>query len=217
MKKVYFIRHGQSEGNIGPIIQTTETPLSEEGIQQAQFVASRVAKLPIDLVVSSTMERAKQTAGEILKKKEVPIEYSDLFVERRRSSSEVGKPKDDPEVLVIQNESIEKFGTDFRHSDEEIFTDLKERANKALNYLRDKEEENIAVVSHGLFLRVIMAAVVHGEELTGRECWHFIRSFRHENTGITVLGYDEEKERWWLWSWNDHAHLSELRDMVELE
>jgi broad specificity phosphatase PhoE len=81
-----------------------------------------------------------------------------------------------------------------------------------LDYLSNREEKNLAVVTHGFILRIVMAVVVHGEKLTGEECEAFIQTFHHENTGITVLGYDEDKSKWWLWAWNDHAHLSELKD-----
>lgn len=30
-KKVYFIRHSQSEGNIEPVFQTLDSPLNEKG------------------------------------------------------------------------------------------------------------------------------------------------------------------------------------------
>lgn len=54
-----------------------------------------------------------------------------------------------------------------------------------------------------------MAVVVHGENLTGKECDDFIHSFEHENTGITVLVYEEKNKNWRVWIWNDHAHLGE--------
>lgn len=210
MKKVYFVRHGESEGNVGPIRQTLATPLTQKGKSQAQAVAIRCTSFPIDTIISSSMNRAKETAHIILDKVNKPIEYSDLFVERRRSSEVLGKPKNDPIALKIENEIETNFRkSGWRYSDEENFDDLKNRALDALQHLAEKPEENILVITHGLFLRIVMACVVFGNDLTGDECDQFIRAFHMENTGITVIDYDEKEEGWtWrLWIWNDHAHL----------
>lgn len=52
-KKIYLIRHGESEGNIGPIRQSPESPLSKEGEKQAQIIAERISNLKFDLLISS--------------------------------------------------------------------------------------------------------------------------------------------------------------------
>jgi broad specificity phosphatase PhoE len=210
MKKIYFVRHGESEGNAGPIRQTASTSLTEKGRSQAAYVAERCAKLPIEVVISSTMTRAKETAEIILTKVSKPIEYSDLFVERRRPSEVLGKPKDNPEAEQAETEIKKHFHEPgWRFSDEENFEDLKERASKALEYLSQRPEENILVVTHGYFMRIVMAYMLFGKTLTGEECVKCIRKFHMENTGITVLEHDKanEKTPWWLWIWNDHAHL----------
>ena len=167
-------------------------------------------ELPIEVVVSSTMNRAKETSEIIIKRISKPVEYSDLFAERRRSSEVLGKPKNALIALKVEQEINHNFyKSGFRFSDEENFDDLKSRALTALNYLAKRSEENILVVTHGFFMRVILACVVFGAKLSGEECQQFIRAFHMENTGITVLGYDEKEtdSQWWLWTWNDHAHL----------
>ena len=210
VKKIYFIRHGESEGNKGPIRQNAETPLNEKGRMQAQVVATRCKNLPIEAIVSSTMTRARETAEYILEKLPKPIQYSDLFVERRRSSEVLGKPKNDPESLRVEKIIEEHFHQPgFRHSDEETFEDLKERARKALVCLTEQKEDNILVVTHGFFLRVVVAYMLFGDGLTGETCVEIIRKLEMENTGITVFEYRENHSRspWMLWIWNDHAHL----------
>ncbi|MBX4209159.1 histidine phosphatase family protein [Candidatus Parcubacteria bacterium] len=209
MKKIYFIRHGESEGNAGPIRQTAVTSLTEKGRSQAVFVAERCAKLSIDAIISSTMTRAKETAEMIIKRTSKPVEYSDLFIERRRPSEVIGKHKDDPIALKAEKEIRSRFHEQgWRFSDEENFDDLKERALAALRHLAERPEENILVVTHGIFMRVTIACAVFGDKLTGEECDQFIRAFPMENTGITLLSYDEkEKSPWRVWVWNDHAHL----------
>lgn len=210
MKTVYFIRHGESEGNTGPIRQDGSSPLSVRGREQAMFMAERCSKLPIDILVASTMARAQQTAEIIGEKIGKDVVSSDLFTERRRPSAQTGKPKDDLEALKIDKDIWNNFGTaGYRHSDEENFEDLRNRARKGLEFLANRPEENIAVVTHGFFMRIIMAHVVFRERLTGKECEQFMRTFHMENTGLTIIKYagPDKEPPWWVWTWNDHAHL----------
>lgn len=210
MKTVYFIRHGESEGNTGPIRQSGFSELSARGRGQATFMAERCSKLSINVLIASTMTRAQQTAtiiGESIGKKVIS---SDLFVERRRPSAQTGKPKDDPDAARIDKEIWNNFGTaGYRHSNEENFEDLRDRARQAMEFLANRPEENIAVVTHGFFMRIVMAYVVFRERLTGKECELFMRTFHMENTGLTILKYagQDKEPPWWVWTWNDHAHL----------
>ena len=210
MKKIYFVRHGESEGNIGSTRPIFSTPLTEKGKSQANFLAGRCKNLSLEIIICSTMNRARETAQSIVEKISKPIEYSDLFIERRQPSEIIGKPKNDLIALEIERVIHEKFHTPgFRVSDEENFDDIKNRAKQALGYLAQRPQKNILVITHGFFLRIVAAYVTLGDKLTGEEGMQFIRKFRIDNTGITVFGYDETKDNpsWWLWVWNDHAHL----------
>lgn len=209
MKKIYFVRHGESEGNSGPIRQGPDSPLTAKGKKQATFIANRSKNLPVEVVISSTMLRAKETADIIVSAISKPLEMSELFIERRRAKEEVGKPKDDVAAIEAGKQIRANFHIPgFRFSDEENFEDLKSRVKEALEFLKERQEENILVVTHGFFMRVVMAYVTLGDELTGAQCEQFVRVFHMENTGLTILGCDTTKENpWWLWTWNDHAHL----------
>ncbi|MDO8510498.1 MAG: histidine phosphatase family protein [bacterium] len=209
MKTIYFVRHGESEGNAGLVFQGPSSSLTEKGKEQAAFLAKRFTKLSVDVIIASTMKRAEETAVIINDVINKPIEFSGLFVERRRPSWHVGRAKDDPEVLEADKRIQENFGVEeFRLSDEENFEDLKERAEKSLKYLAHRKEDKILVVTHGLFLRIVMASIIFEKNLTGREAGEFIRAFHMKNTGITVVINDPEATKtWWIRTWNDHAHL----------
>ncbi len=209
MKRIYFVRHGQSEGNANELRGHVSHQLTKRGREQAAFIAERCANLPIDCIISSTVLRAKETAGFIAEKLNMVPEYSDLFVEARSSSNVTGKPRTDEGAIAAQAAIDANFHVPgFRYEDAENFEDLNERARQALDLLAHREEDSVLVVTHGFFMRIIMARVVHGDDLTAELCRDFIRSFHLENTGLTVLGYDETKLKpWWVWIWNDHAHL----------
>ena len=208
-KNIYFVRHGESEGNVSDIRLPETSPLTEQGRKQAEFVAERASKLPIDVMFSSTMVRAQETAKIISEKIGKGFESRDFFGERLVPSGHVGKHKDDL-VVVGEIKKIRKnFGVPgFKHSDEESFEDLKNRAAKTINFLAGRTEENILVVTHGMILRVIISYIIFGGELTARECGKILGVFRTNNTGITLLKYDETRATpWKIWIWNDHAHL----------
>lgn len=213
MKNIYFIRHGESEGNTGPVRQDGFIHLSDRGREQAAFMAERCSNLPIEILVASTMTRAQQTASIIGEKIEKEVVSSALFTERRRPSAQTGKSKDHPDALVIDKEIWSNFGIPgYRHSDEENFEDLRDRARQALEFLASRPEKHIAVVTHGFFMRILIAYVVFRERLTGKECELFMRTFHMENTGLTIIehtGPDKEPP-WRVWTWNDHAHLGEV-------
>lgn len=63
MKHIYILRHGQSVANAQRFIAGQhESPLSELGIAQAEQAAKTAAEQKVDLLVSSPMQRARQTA-----------------------------------------------------------------------------------------------------------------------------------------------------------
>lgn len=211
LKTVYFVRHGQSEHNVAPVFQSPDSPLSQKGRDQANNIAERVSKLDFQALISSPMERAKQTAQIISKVTGKTIEYNELFVERTKPSYINGKPYTDEKADRLWREWEESlYASGLRSEDGENYEDLMVRSAKAIDFLSNRPEQNIVVVTHGFFLRVMLAKVLMGDLLSGEALRRFQTAARMENTGITVLRYEngfEEEPAWRLWIYNDHAHL----------
>lgn len=212
-KIVYFVRHGQSEDNVAPVFQSPKSPLNEIGKKQAESIAQRVSKLSFDALIASPFERAKQTAEAIAKTTGKQAEYSELFVERVKPTYVDGKPYTDERANTLWREWEKSlFTPGMRIEDGENFDDLMARADKALAFLQNRAEQSLVVVTHGYFLRTIVARVLLGELLSGETFRNIQRTAAIENTGITVLQYRdsfEEKPMWRLWIFNDHAHLAD--------
>lgn len=209
-KTVYFVRHGITEGNENNLYQTLEIPLSESGRGQAQSLAERFSRIPFDVLIASPMERAQETARAISEKTNHAIVSEDLFHEILRPSVVRGQSATLPEVAEIIKMTDSYWGIEEKkHSDEENFFDLKLRASKALDYLLNRDEETIAVVTHGTFLKMLIAVMMEGEELNPEFFESIDRFFFPENTGITWVEYNRpfRPNRWQLITWNDHAHL----------
>lgn len=209
-KMVYFIRHGESEGNISPKYQGPDSPLSPRGREQAARIAERMAKLPFDALIASPFARTRETAAFISAATQKPVEYSELFVERVKPSSIIGRSDENPETAGVAASWEQSLYTPgMTVEDGENFDALLARAGRALDFLRDRPEQNLMVVTHGYFLRTLIARVLLGER-PSPESYRLLQSrMETQNAGLTVF---QHKGRWdgpaWtLWVFNDHAHL----------
>ena len=206
-KHVYLVRHGETTYNQQGLVQDGSPLLTEKGEQQANRVAERVQHLDFKHLVVSDFERTKQTAEPIAKLTGVEPTYSELFREVRRPSAYVHTSKHSAEYVAYLNELLEQSANpDWRHSDEENYSDLVARARTALKFLTDLEGDAL-VVSHGRFLRAIGALVMTGEALDLHLWQHMYDSLLISNSGIVTIKHDGE--RWQLLTWNDHAHFAE--------
>ncbi|HEV8666535.1 MAG TPA: histidine phosphatase family protein [Candidatus Paceibacterota bacterium] len=209
MKYVYFVRHGESGANEKQIHGMGHHPLTKKGFEQAGFIAERLSKLPIQKVISSDMLRAKQTAEAVIQKIGVPFEVHEGLGEIRGPSEFNERGINDPEVVDAFKKLNDEMAPGVRQSDEENFDDLIERARKALDLFIQQPEDHLAVVTHGFFLRTMLAYAVFGPAITVNELQGFMHGFKSQNTGLTVLEYRAESPKWkWrIFVWNDHAHL----------
>lgn len=211
--KIYFVRHGQSVANINELEQGPEEPLSDLGREQAAFVAKRFSDIPVTRVIASTYARASETGEIIASALSLPLERSDLFVERRPPSELIGKPGDGPEYQAARRIWEEKRAADpdYRYSDEETFAEQKARAKTALEHLIEENADHAVVVTHGGFLKMLVSFMVFGEDVTYREFVSMFNTLKTKNTGITLAEYKDDANPfhggWNILAWNDHAHL----------
>lgn len=206
--KVYLIRHGESEFNAKGLHQHGGVPLSANGLLQTESLAKRFSNIPVDLIIASPYERTKQTAEAITKVVNKPIRFEPLLREVKRPTEVEGKSFDDPATVAIRRKMEENYtNLEWRHSDEENFSDFKKRGLEALRLIENIKGENIVVVSHAEMIRMLVALMMFGDDLTPDELSHVSKFFRSSNTGITICEYINED--WDMFTWNDHAHLAE--------
>lgn len=211
MKYFYFVRHGESESNVGDFHSGSSTPLTQKGREQAQAIAERCASLPLEALIVSTYIRTKQTAEYIIAKTGLKPEESNLFTENRFISAFEGKLREDPESQAALKLVMENWGKPgFHVADEENFDDIRVRAAAALEFLANRKEQHVGIVSHGGFLRNVVGQALFAEQFDARVSNIFYHSLHvMENTALTVMTYDEENAAypWRLVVWNDQAHL----------
>ncbi len=153
-KTIYLIRHGKSEDSEHKRFQSPHTPLSATGILEANVLANRLKSIQFDLFISSTMTRAKNTSEIVSDKINKEFEPSNLFTECIKPKFVDGKSYLDEEADILWRQ----WGNALYFSDEKIeegesFKELSERADKALSFLENKNEETILIISHGFFYK----------------------------------------------------------------
>lgn len=148
--KLYLIRHGQSAGNAeGRFGGHGPTPLSKLGEHQAQVTAKLLAKEGVNVIYSSDLPRAIQTAEPLSKLTGVPIKSTAAFRERHVGvlegltfdESKATFPKD---YYALVNRSVHHVITDgesYRHL-------LRRSTAELWEILRTHIGSKIAIYSH---------------------------------------------------------------------
>jgi len=215
IKLVYFVRHGETEQNAKGIRQGSEGSLSEKGRLQALETAKKFPKKKgrPDVLIASPYQRTRETADIIAGELQMPVEYSDLLVERRNPSQIVGHAGVEKSVQQVVDLIDKSYHDDnLRYSDEENFVDLKERAKKLLEYITTREEQKLIMVTHGIFLKMVVAYMLYGDKLTAAK-YNTLSYFNPmDNASMTICQYTTywfKKPEWKLLIWNN---LSELED-----
>lgn len=207
-KKVYLVRHGESEHGAQKLHQLDDVALSERGMRQSRDVANRFTHLAIHKIYSSPHRRTLQTAEHIVAVTGAPIKTTALLQERRQPSEIVGKLRTDPEVVRIKKLMAERRNDpSWRYSDEESIFELRDRVKKFQDSLEHEEQENIVIVSHALFIKMFTLLGVFGDLVTPDLFASYYLHVRTSQTGITM--FDRTEHGWRLLTWNDYAHLGD--------
>ena len=213
-KTVYFVRHAQSLHNTEPVFQAFDIPLSKQGLHQAEIIATRIAAIRPEIIIASTAPRAKQTAQAIKHKTKRDIIFSDLFSERKHPSAIDGQPYTNQAAETLWRQwqkTLYTHRSDRRIGDSENYQDILNRADRALKFLENRPESSLVVVTHGSFLRTILARSMLGNNLSGKTLRLFQERIRIANAGITVLQYQdafEEDFAWRILTLNDQSHFA---------
>jgi probable phosphoglycerate mutase len=204
--RIFFVRHGSTVLDAANIHRPQDVELSEEGILQAKKVTERFLHMPLDLMISSDYKRAVQTATIMNERLHLSVKFTPLLRERKIPSELVNTSRSTPHSQRIQQllkENIEN--KDWHYSDEENMADLFIRAEKCIEYISQKKAENILVVTHEHFLKIILVYLMLGKDIQYSFHKKIAAFLERNNTGITIV--EKIDDDWKLRTWNDYAHL----------
>lgn len=183
MKRLYLLRHGQTEFNVKKLVQgRCDSPLTDLGRQQAGMAAAwlKAHNVVPDKVASSPLGRAMDTAQRVaceLLGPDAAVEPCEGIIERCYGTFEEGPHDALPTDVWDPGEDLVPFGGEGSRA-------LQERMVGALSNLMGAEGiETLLAVSHGSASRqFIRAAAPEGFELPTKL----------PNCAIMIFDFDEE-------------------------
>ena len=190
--RIIFIRHGQTLANT---LHQQDTgfpgcPLNETGLAQAEALVTALKDEPIELVMSSDIPRARQTAEPLVRSKRIPlITHPGL---REIYAGDWDMDTDwKPFVSVVSQWSTDLTAT-LPHGDsgESFF----KRYDAAVADLMDQDVDCAAVVSHGGAMKVWLSAAGHLDTSDPAQ-WII-----HNTDRVIIEG---EPGDWTIRSWGD--------------
>ena len=154
--KIYVVRHGQTKWNLeGRIQGKTNIELNEKGREQAKTIRDLIAKYDIDLIISSPLKRAKETAEIINSKLKCPIIFDKALEERGFGIFE-GKIRKEIQDEVLNSHVLDNYYLNTKYGEVEPIKETCERVWGLLNKLKENyQDKNILLVTHGGTIRVI--------------------------------------------------------------
>lgn len=147
---LYAVRHGQTEKNKYGLVQgQTEADLNEVGISEAEKLQPLVDSLNIDVVISSPLRRAKDTAR-IITSNKFPINIDDRLIERNWGMCE-GAHIDDVDTVKCWN-----FYLNTDANKIEPVRDLLKRVSEFIEDIKVRfKDKNVLIVTHSAVLRTL--------------------------------------------------------------
>jgi 2,3-bisphosphoglycerate-dependent phosphoglycerate mutase len=200
---IFLLRHGRSLGNENGFLQgQQDIPLTDDGRSQAQLLAERwfADDIHFDLILTSPLSRASETAGIIAAKLGCPVEKDALLMERNvgsLSGAPVGKDEQliDQRLMASPYRSLDGDG----EGDWELFL----RAGQVLLNLMKRELGNYLIVSHGGLLNQLTHAILG---LPPQARYKGV-GFKLDNTGFSHFVYFLEEHHWNVITINNVDHL----------
>jgi broad specificity phosphatase PhoE len=133
MKKIYLVRHGETNANAMAYVPGKAEPLNERGIEQASVLAERVSHITVEALVTSDFMRARQTMEPIEAVFKQAAKVTPLFGEVFEPTSLHSLPEDSElvhEHRKSRNSHVED--TSWRMEDGENMSDVFERVARIL-------------------------------------------------------------------------------------
>ncbi|HEY2532432.1 MAG TPA: histidine phosphatase family protein [Xanthobacteraceae bacterium] len=174
---ILLVRHGETDGNAGRILQRPDVPLNERGMRQAEQLARRLFAHGFVHIVCSDLLRARMTAALLAARSGIAIEESPLLQERNFG---------DLRGLRYAELRENPFGPDFMPPNGEDWPTFHARVAGAFAFIvnrRRRVNGTLVVVTHGLVCRALVERhALLPEGVVAPE--HF------DNTSVTMLHED---------------------------
>lgn len=200
MTRLCLIRHGETDWNLQGLTQgSRDIPLNELGRRQAQAAAACLAREEWDVIYSSPLSRARETAEIIAEASELPPILDDQRLVERDFGPAEGM-------------DVYERRARFHHAEipgAESWELVHERARSvALDMVRSNSGRRILAVAHGGLIGALLSVVSGGSLRPGRPPL--------ANCSMSMLEYDGRTEDWEIAWYNRTAPDCSLEPAVEV-
>lgn len=202
MKYLFFVRHGETDGNKKGLVQgTTDCPLNSNGKAQAEKTAKRLSEavvvlpakeleqirqgiattIPIDGIYTSDQSRAQETAKKIQEQQKTSVPFHTVSGLREQCYGDFENTSIHTEVFISLLRKWNSGDLDSRASNGESPREVIHRGVETINNILNavEEQHGAIVVAHcGIILILI-------EYFTKQQ-------IILENAGFAVLGFEEK-------------------------
>lgn len=187
MTKWIIVRHCQAEGNLKRFFQgKIDSDITQQGARQIAQVASLLSSEPIDVIYTTSKQRARKTAEGINLYHQVEIITDDRLVEIDAGDWEGVFLSDIEKRYPEQYGNWRNHPADFHAPGGESMQQVYDRVSKALDELvAQNRNRTVCLVSHGCAIKNMMC-YLHG--------WPLSRIKEvplGTNTSVNVVTFDE--------------------------
>lgn len=174
---IYIVRHGETNGNLRGILQGwTDEPLNEKGRQLARVTAKALSDVKFDVVISSPLSRAYETAQIMLAENQ--FEKPDILIENRIKEINFGEW----ECLGITKDNFEIPSENFNDFYDNPFLFQNAPGGESIQQVCDRtgefyrelvinaayNDKTILLTTHGFALRAMLQQVY----VNTSDFWH---------------------------------------------
>jgi broad specificity phosphatase PhoE len=206
MTIIFLVRHAETEWSKSRSHRfrgRADIPLNEKGIQQAKALGKQLSQHPISAIYSSPLIRALDTAKEIARFHELPVQDYYDFIDldfgtwEGRLHAEIASEQ--PKLY----ENWKSGPSDFRFPEGESLDELRSRIGKALIKLTKLHyNDSIVISTHGAVLRIALCFISNADN---SESWNF----NMDNCAFTKIIYLHGKFS--IDDFNNNTHLKEIK------
>lgn len=142
---LYVTRHGETEWNrLNKVMGRQDEPLNDNGIAQAHKVGKLLEEVDFDMIISSPLIRARQTAAIINEKRNIELAYDERIIERDFGEFDGFRKEEFPYF------DFWDYGLNKHYTDAENIRDFFDRVYGFLEEVKLKhKKKNILLVTHG--------------------------------------------------------------------
>lgn len=182
--KIYFVRHGETIWNKEKKIQgRSDIPLNEYGKELGMITADALKDIPFDIVYSSPLIRAKETAEILVKDRNLVIHEDNRLLEM---SFGEGEGESLPEIHAHPEMKLHNFihnpGEYTPPAGGETFEELYDRCKNFMEEIiipAEKKYDTMLIVGHGALIRGMIHYI---NNRPSKDFW----IVTHKNCSVTI-------------------------------